>query len=133
VSIKSLSVSTTLILATLGCGGSDSGTPRQETISEDAFVEAYFQLRLNSLRDGPGETIDLDVRDSILGELGVTPDELLTFVDVWGKNGEVMEDVWARIDSLVRQARVEASDDDYEEEEVMPDTGTASGSGRGSG
>jgi hypothetical protein len=122
-----------LILATLGCGGPDSDASPRETISRDAFVEAYFQLRLNSLRAGPGETIDLNVRDSILGEIGVTPDELLTFVDVWGKDGEVMEEVWARIDSLVRQARVEASDDDYEDEEVLPDTGTAPGPGRGVG
>lgn len=122
-----------MILATLGCEGADSGAPPRETISRDAFVEAYFQLRLNSLREGPGEAIDLDVRDSILGEMGVTPEELLTFVDVWGENGEVMEEVWARIDSLVRQARVEASDDDYEDEVVLPDTGTAPGPGRGVG
>ena len=112
-----------VIFTGYACGPSNQDSPEQQTISSDAFIEAYYQLRIKALRLGPERTIDVQTRDSILSEQGVTAEDLESFVQVWGENGEVMQEVWAKVDSLVRQARVEASDDDYEDETVRPDTG----------
>jgi len=99
----------------LACSLSGPDSAKQDTISRETFIEAYFRLRMRALRESSDAELSLQVRDSILGELDLTDQDLLTFVEVWGEDGEVMNDVWQVVDSLIRVERVAASDDDYEE------------------
>jgi hypothetical protein len=49
--------------------------------------------------------ISIQARDRILADLGVTEDDLLTFVDVWGSDAEMMVTVWEEVDSLLKAER----------------------------
>ena len=109
-----------VFLSAVACGGSDSNPRAGETISRDAFVAAYRQLRVEGIRS-PDTEISLLDRDRILADLALTEEDLLTFVDVWGTNGEVMKGIWEEVDSLMRQDRSVRSrgldDEDYDPEE----------------
>ncbi len=91
-------------LAALACGGPESDPRAQETISADAFAQAFFELRNVGLRS-PEMEISLEDRDSVLAALGLKEEDLLTFVDVWGDDPEVMEGIWVAVDSLQREER----------------------------
>jgi len=91
-------------LSTAACSGSGSDSRTSDTIFREEFVNAYFELRKTGLRSG-GMDITLDARDSVLAQLGLTEDELLACVDVWGSDGEIMLSIWEEVDSLMRAAR----------------------------
>jgi len=80
------------------------GHPRED------FVQAYYQLRVEGLRS-PEMEISLEARNRILEDLGVTEDDLLNFAEVWGSDGEVMQEIWQEVDSLMREARRERAED----------------------
>lgn len=96
---------TALFLGVAGCGGKDSNPRAGEAISKELFIEAYVQLRLVGLRS-PSKALSLEARDRVLEKVGTTEEELLTFVEIWGNNGDVMVEVWGSIDSLMTQERM---------------------------
>lgn len=114
-----------LVFSVVTCGPGESNPRADEAISSEAFVQAYFQLQTVGLKS-PQREIDLRTRDSILSDLGLTEEDLLTFVDVWGGDGEVMVGVWQALDSLMREERSSEAEDptgeDYEpgEDDVGP-------------
>ena len=89
-----------------GCGGSESNSGGEDLISRETFIETYFQLRIAGLRS-PQVDITLEARDEVLDEMGVTEDELLACVEYWGTDAEMMQGLWAEVDSLIRQARTQ--------------------------
>ncbi|MBT8396064.1 MAG: hypothetical protein HKO65_01755 [Gemmatimonadetes bacterium] len=91
-------------LTSLACGGPEPDPAATDAISRERFIEAYFELRKVGLRSR-GMDITLDSRDSVLAELGLTEADLLTFVDVWGDDGEMMISVWEEVDSLMMESR----------------------------
>ena len=119
------------ILCLAGCGGAGSGPPAGETISRETFVEAYHRLRTEALRS-PDMEIGIQVRDSILAEMGITDGDLLTFAEVWGSDGDFMIGIWEEVDSLLREDRMRGFD---ESPSVLPerpggrDPGRRGGSG----
>lgn len=121
--------------AALACGGATSDSPAPDTISKDQFVEAYFELRKAGLRSR-GMEITLDTRDSVLAELGLTEEDLITFAEVWGDDGEVMISVWEEVDSLLVQARTPQGEEGGLSEEGLdprwdgPESGGDAGQGR---
>lgn len=96
---------TPLLLGVAGCNREPVNPRAEEAISKELFTEAYVKLRMEGLRS-PMMEISLEDRDRILEEVGVTEEELLTFVDVWGADGEFMVEVWGTIDSLMTQERM---------------------------
>jgi len=96
---------TALLLGVAGCNSKPVNPRAEEAISKELFIEAYVQLRMEGLRS-PMMEISLENRDRILEEVGVTEEELFTFVDVWGADGEFMVEVWGTIDSLMTQERM---------------------------
>ena len=128
--LAKISVPTAFWMTVLACGGSDVNPRAEEAISKDAFVEAYVELRTVGLR-APQMEISLAARDSVLSSLGLTQEDLLTFVDVWGRDGEYMEGVWAAVDSLLREERVGPSPGQFDSEDD-PDP-ESPGSRRGGG
>lgn len=99
-----------LVLSAVACTGSESNPRADEAISREAFVEAYRQLRAEALRS-PEIEISIQGRDRILADLGLTEEDLLTFVDVWGTNGDFMRGIWEEVDSIMQQERRRQPDD----------------------
>ena len=93
-----------ILLWGLGCGRSGANPEAGATISRESFVQAYYLLRLEDLRY-PGIDLSIQARDSILNEVGVTEEELLAFVDAWGRDAQVMQSIWQELDSLMREDR----------------------------
>ncbi|MFH1763109.1 MAG: hypothetical protein ABIF09_02855 [Gemmatimonadota bacterium] len=119
------------LLSAAACDGAGSNPRAEEAISRKAFVQAYYQLRSEVLRSRR-EEFTLVARDSILNELGVTEEDLLTFVDVWGRDGEVMQEIWQEVDSLGREdRRSRAEDPSIEGYEPTPESVDPRGRGRG--
>ncbi len=93
-----------LALGGAGCSLGHSGDEGREAIPRDTFVAAYYQLRVAAL-ESPGEVISVETRDSILDALGLTEEDLLQFVEVRGRNADLMKGVWEQVDSLMRENR----------------------------
>jgi hypothetical protein len=108
-----------ILLSGTACGQGGADPEAGSTISRESFVEAYLLLRLEDLRY-PGMDLSIQARDSVLNEVGVTEEELLAFVDEWGRDAEVMQSIWQELDSLMREDRRgrmgDPSNEDFEEE-----------------
>ena len=97
-----------VLLLAMGClhvaacspGGTEADAG--ELMTREAFVEAYFQLRVEALKD-PFREISVPARDRILQELGVTQDELLRFAEVRGTNPAYMEQIWDEVEARLVQ------------------------------
>jgi len=87
--------------------GSCGGTP-PPAIPRATFVEAYIALREGALRSPTGE-LDMPTRDSILEARGLSPEDLLHFVEVHGKDPVFMGRLWEEIDVEVAERAREAS------------------------
>lgn len=87
----------------VSCGGN---TP--ETIPRAAFVEAYVALREAALLDPTGE-LDMPTRDALLQARDLTPDDLLEFVEVHGRDPVLMGRIWEEIDVEMSERAREAS------------------------
>jgi len=79
-------------------------------ISRDRFIQAFVELRKAALSSSD-EEIDLADRDRILDSMDLTDQDLLTFVDVWGRDGEMMQAVWQDVDSILRESRTDGEGD----------------------
>lgn len=99
-----------VLLSAAACDGTGSDPRTKDAISRETFVQAYYQLRSEGLRSSDTE-ITLVARDRILNDLGVTAEDLLNFVDVWGRDGEVMQGIWQEVDSLERESRRSRAED----------------------
>jgi len=120
------------ILFAAACRGDGPGPGADEAISRDAFVEAYYQLRSEALQS-PDEEISVEARDRILTDLGLTEEDLLGFVEVWGDNGETMQGIWQEVDSLRREDRRARAEDPSIEGYEAPRDSTSRGGRRPSG
>ncbi len=119
-----------LFLGVAGCGGEDSPPLAEGAISKELFIEAYVQLRREGLR-APMMEINIETRDRVLEEVGVTEEELFTFVEVWGNDGELMVEVWGTIDSLMTQDRMMGRGGRADDDEGDPEEGSNNFSGGG--
>jgi len=85
-----------------------SGEGQRGTIPRATFIETYVALRTAALRSPTGE-IDPLTRDRILEERGLTPDDLLRFVEVHGRDPAYMGALWEEVEAAVRGAEGEPS------------------------
>ncbi|MFP3948431.1 MAG: hypothetical protein ACLFWG_06855, partial [Longimicrobiales bacterium] len=91
------------------CGGEaeDAAAP-EPTVSREAFISTYVDLRMAALRR-PDTEITRGERERILEEHGVSSGELLRFVEVLSRDDpRAMQEVWAEIQDRVRRAREES-------------------------
>ena len=91
------------LCALAACAG--ERTPETpDTISRDAFVGTYVELRMAALRSPDGR-VDPSHRDEILAAAGVTDADMLEFVDVNARRVQLMVEVWGEIDDTMRVLR----------------------------
>ena len=90
-----------------GCG--DSGEELDGIITREQFVQAYSELRVSALWS-EGEDIVPEERDRILAESGLTPEDLIEFVEAHGRDMDYMQTVWEEVDHNLETRRNAASD-----------------------
>ena len=92
----------------LGAFLASCGESTPPAIPRATFVEAYIALREGALRSPTGE-LDMPTRDSILEARGLSPEDLLHFVEVHGRDPVFMGRLWEEIDVEVAERAREAS------------------------
>lgn len=77
-----------------------------ETISREAFIETYIALRVAELTGpGDGDMISAEVRERVLGEQGVTEEDLFGFAAVYGGDVDFMKAVWRDVEKRMEKLR----------------------------
>jgi hypothetical protein len=104
VHIRTLPFILLTLLLVGACSRESAGVPSEETISREAFVQAYVDLRAAALAN-TRVTISLEERDRILREAGLTEEDLLKFVEVRGTDVQLMKEIWEEVDSLIQVLR----------------------------
>ena len=99
----------TLCAAPLVAGCGDSSEELDGIITREEFVQAYSELRVSGLRADGGK-IALEERDRILAELNLTPEDLIEFVEVHGRDVPFMQEVWEEVDHNLETRRNAAPD-----------------------
>ncbi len=89
-----------LLLLSMGCGGLSSVDG--DILDRDTFVAVYVDLRLAAL-DNLGQEIRPAERDSVLAVHGVTPEDLVAFVDAHGRDVPYMVDLWSEVEVLITE------------------------------
>ena len=99
--MKKLSVLTVALLLA-ACGGESSGPDpaAADAIDRELFVETMVELRMEALDNTP-MVITEQEKAEILGERGLTEEDLRVFVETHGKRLEYMRDLWADIEARV--------------------------------
>ncbi|NNM34413.1 MAG: hypothetical protein HKO53_15150 [Gemmatimonadetes bacterium] len=100
------------LLVAAACGG-DGAAPvaGEETISQEAFIEAYIALRVVGLR-APQQLISPEDRLRVLEEQGVTEEQLLEFVEVHGEDLLRMQRIWNEVESRLEELRTRSDSSD---------------------
>ncbi len=99
----------TLFAVPLLAGCRDSSEAIEGVITREQFVQAFSDLRVSALRSEGGE-IALEERDRVLAELGLTPEDLIEFVEAHGRDLPFMQEVWEEVDHNLETRRNAASD-----------------------
>ena len=84
--------------------GDQAPSVAPDAISTEAFVEAMVALRTSPVI-GTSGFLPQGEPERILGERGLTPEDIRRFVEVHGANVPMMTDVWTEIEARVAEAR----------------------------
>lgn len=72
------------------------------TISRETFIEVFVELRIAAL-DRDDADVPSAERDRILGEHGITADDMVTFAEVRGRDTAFMAAVWNEIEQRLSE------------------------------
>ena len=86
-----------------GCGGEQAPEP-SGTITRDAFVGTYVELRMAAVQSPDGRVTSA-AKEEILEARGITEADLLEFAAAHGPRVQFMADVWGEIDDTLRALR----------------------------
>jgi len=84
------------------------GAPAPTAIPRATFLEAYVALREGALQSPTGE-LDMPSRNAILEARGLSPEDLLRFVEVHGHDPVFMGRLWDEIDVEISERAREAN------------------------
>lgn len=93
----------TLALAIASCGSDTAQPVPDAVIDRTTFVDAYVDLRWAAVHT-PDFHITPEAREEILARHGVSPADLVRFAEVHGRDLELMNEVWAEVETRL-QAR----------------------------
>ena len=89
-----------LAVAVTACSGDGSG-PNDNVIDRDTFIAVYVELRAAAL-SLPGQLIDLDSKQAVLAEHGLSDSDLLDFAERHGRDAHFMSAVWMEVEDQLR-------------------------------
>jgi hypothetical protein len=99
----------TLCAVPLSAGCGDPNEELEGIITREEFVRAFSELRVSALREESGD-IAPEERDRILAGLGLTPEDLIDFVEAHGRDMDFMQEVWEEVDHNLETRRNAGSD-----------------------
>ena len=93
---------TALAVAFLGVGLGACAESAEPTgvLDREAFIATWVELRTAALRTG--DPIPVAERARVLGERGVTEEEMLGFAEAHGDDPRYMAEVWTEIENRMR-------------------------------
>lgn len=94
-----------LLASVVGCG--DSEPVYEAPVDRETFIATYVDLRLSALGTPDGVISEAE-RTRVLGEHGVTGDDLEGFAQAWGSDPAAMKAIWEEVQ---RRLRVAAGED----------------------
>lgn len=106
--MKHTVAATALLLAVASCGGDTSGPARSDVIDRQTFVDTYVDLRLAAI-ETPEFRVSPQARDEILARHGVDAEDLVRFADAYGRDLELMNEVWTEIEARVQESSGDAT------------------------
>jgi hypothetical protein len=89
-----------LLLALASCD-SDGSPVAGDSIDREAFIATYVELRQAAIAS-PDFRVTPEQRDEVLARHGVSGEDLVHFADVHGRDLEFMNEVWAEVETRVR-------------------------------
>jgi hypothetical protein len=95
------------LLALASCGG-DTGPVASDVIDRQTFVDTYVDLRLAAVQ-APDFRVPSAERDQILQRHGVSAEDLVRFADAYGRDLELMNEVWSEIEARVQESSGDAT------------------------
>jgi hypothetical protein len=97
-----------LLLALASCS-SDTAEPAEgDMIDRETFVATYVDLRAAAV-SSPDFRIPPDVREEILARHGVTGDDLVGFAAAYGRDLELMNEVWSEVERRLQDSEARAN------------------------
>ena len=82
------------------CGTTDAPPVVEGVIDRESFIQVYVDLRDAAVRS-PGLTISDEARRDVLTRHGVEEDDLLAFVEAYGRDLDYMNELWAEIERRI--------------------------------
>lgn len=86
------------------CSLPSPGQASGDAIPQDAFINAYVELRIAALQ-APDQELTVQARDGVLHRLELQEADLLDFVEVHGKDVQFMRRLWEEADSVLEDRR----------------------------
>ena len=105
--MKRTVAATALLLALASCGG-DTGPVASDVIERQTFVDTYVDLRLAAIQ-APDFRVPSGERDQILARHGVSAEDLLRFAEAYGRDLELMNEVWSEIEARFQESSGDAT------------------------
>jgi hypothetical protein len=103
MSLRNVTSACAFLLVISACGGDDEVVMVPGVIDRETFISAYVDLRSQTL-EGSEISLPVEERDRILATHGIDADDLMGFVDAYGRDLDFIRDVWddveQRLDSL---------------------------------
>jgi len=103
MSLRNLASAFALLLVVCACGRNDEVALIPGVIDRETFISAYVDLRTQTL-EGSEISLPMEERDRILATHGIDADDLMGFVDAYGRDLDFIDGVWneieQRLDSL---------------------------------
>jgi hypothetical protein len=101
------------LTAALACGAETGTAPPEDLLTREEFVAVYVELRQATLVTGM-QSPTPEIRNEVLERMGVEPQQLMDFVDYWGRDVATMRSIWEEIDSIIDANRLGPRDPDDE-------------------
>lgn len=103
MSIRHVTFACVLLLTLSACGAEEEVVVVPGVIDRETFIEAFVDLRVQTLESSQIH-LTTEERDRILASHGVDAEDLVGFVDAYGRELDYINHVWSdiaqRLDSL---------------------------------
>jgi hypothetical protein len=97
MSTRCLTALWAVLLALAACRGDERVPLVEGVIDRETFIEVYVDLRVATL-EGQALALPEEERDRILASHGVDGEDLIAFVDAYGRELDYMNGVWSEVE-----------------------------------
>ena len=94
-----------LLLAATACGGETSPEPPADLLTREEFVAVYVELRQATLVTGM-QAPTPEIREEVLTRFGVEAQQLMDFVEFYGRDVPTMRSIWEEVESIIDSNRL---------------------------